>query len=95
MFEPTPVRFLAPLALVLAVIAVVVVIGSASPAPKTASKPTTTAQARPTKKTALVRSGDTMTSISDRTGVSVAVLLRLNPDVDPNALPVGKPLKLR
>lgn len=95
MFEPTPVRFLAPVALVLAIVAVVVVIGSANPGQKTAPKPTTTAHTRTTKKTALVRSGDTMTSISNRTGVSVSVLIRLNPAVDPNALPVGKPLKLR
>jgi LysM repeat protein len=89
------VRFLAPVALVLAIVALVVVIGSAKPASKSAPKPTTTAQTRSTKKTALVRSGDTMTSISSRTGVPVSMLIRLNPDVDPNALPVGKPLKLR
>ena len=46
-------------------------------------------------KTYEVQSGDTLTSIAHRTGVSVAVILKLNPGVDPQILISGEKLKLR
>lgn len=48
-----------------------------------------------TAKTYEVQSGDTLTSIAHETGVPVAVILRLNPGVDPQILISGEKLKLR
>jgi LysM repeat protein len=42
-----------------------------------------------------VQSGDTLTSIAHATGVPVAVILKLNPGVDPQILISGEKLKLR
>jgi LysM repeat protein len=46
-------------------------------------------------KTYEVQSGDTLTSIAHATGVPVAVILELNPGVDPQILISGEKLKLR
>ena len=48
-----------------------------------------------TPKSYEVQSGDTLTSIAHETGVPVAVILRLNPGVDPQILISGEKLKLR
>jgi LysM repeat protein len=53
------------------------------------SRPKTTA------KTYVVKSGDTLVSIAHRTGVPVAHILALNPEVDPQILIAGETLKLR
>jgi LysM repeat protein len=42
-----------------------------------------------------VERGDTLVSISDKTGVPVEVLTQLNPDIDPRILPQGTRIKLR
>ena len=42
-----------------------------------------------------VQSGDTLTSKAHETGVPVAVILTLNPGVDPQILISGEKLKLR
>jgi hypothetical protein len=42
----------------------------------------------------VVRSGDSLSSISVRTGVTVATLESLNPGVDPAALQAGQRLRL-
>ncbi len=42
-----------------------------------------------------VQSGDTLTSIAHETGVPVAVIVKLNPGVDPQILISGEELKLR
>jgi LysM repeat protein len=41
-----------------------------------------------------VKPGDILTTVSERTGVSVQRLQELNPDLDPQALQVGQKLKL-
>jgi LysM repeat protein len=46
-------------------------------------------------KTYVVKSGDTLVSIAHRTGVPVATILTLNPEVDPQILIAGETLKLR
>lgn len=46
-------------------------------------------------KTYVVESGDTLVSIAHRTGVPLAVILELNPEVDPQILRAGEALKLR
>lgn len=43
----------------------------------------------------VVQNGDTLTSIARKTGVSVARIQQLNPDVDPQILLSGEKLKLR
>lgn len=43
----------------------------------------------------VVESGDTLTSIARETGVSVARIQELNPEVDPQVLVSGEKLKLR
>ncbi len=48
-----------------------------------------------TAKTYVVKSGDTLVAIAHRTGVPVAHILALNPEVDPQILIAGETLKLR
>jgi LysM repeat protein len=43
----------------------------------------------------VVQNGDTLTSIAHQTGVSVAQIQRLNPEVDPQILISGERLKLK
>jgi LysM repeat protein len=52
-------------------------------------------QKRPPKKAYVVQPGDTLSSIADKTGVSIAELQRLNPGIDPQILIAGDKLKLR
>jgi LysM repeat protein len=49
----------------------------------------------PTPKSYEVQSGDTLTSIARETGVPVAIIVKLNPGVDPQILIAGEKLKLR
>jgi len=46
-------------------------------------------------KTYTVQSGDTLTSIAHKTGIPVAELQALNPEVDPQILIAGETLKLQ
>ena len=52
-------------------------------------------KSKPKEKTYTVEPGDSLTSISDKTGVSVDKLSQLNPDLDPQALISGQQVKLR
>lgn len=42
-----------------------------------------------------VQTGDTLTAIAHKTGVPIAEILALNPEVDPQILIAGQTLKLR
>ena len=42
-----------------------------------------------------IKPGDTPSSIAEKTGVPLADILRLNPDLDPQALSPGQKIKLR
>lgn len=46
-------------------------------------------------KTYTVETGDTLTAISHKTGVPVAEILALNPEVDPQILIAGQTLQLK
>jgi LysM repeat protein len=46
-------------------------------------------------KSYVVQNGDTLTSIAHETGVPVAIILKLNPGVDPQILISGEKLKLK
>jgi LysM repeat protein len=61
-------------------------------ATKTTSKPSAR---QPTRRTYVVKSGDTLSAISLSTGVPVERLQTLNPDLDTQALQPGQRLKLR
>jgi len=72
------------------------------------SRPSTTSQSSTTKKkdghhqstqpvakTYTVVSGDTLATIATKTGTTVAVLLKLNPGIDPTALQVGQKIRVQ
>lgn len=94
-------RIAAALALVAAVLVCVVVasaaLNSSSSSDGHHSQPHAQKQKKPrTKaKTYTVESGDTLTAIAHKTGVPVAEILALNPEVDPQILIAGQTLKLR
>jgi len=46
------------------------------------------------RKVYVVKQGDILTTVSEKTGVSVARLQELNPDLDPQSLQVGQRIKL-
>jgi LysM repeat protein len=96
-------RIFAALALIGAVVIVVVVISSSSGSDSgSSSKGNGSGNAakkhgHPKTKAATytVQTGDTLTSIAHQTGVPVATILKLNPEVDPQILIAGEKLKLR
>ena len=104
----SPARWLAPLALVTAAVAVYAVVstGLGSEGAST-SEPARTggSQGRPASQTSgrsgrrartyLVRPGDTLTGIAATTGVPLTTLTRLNEDLDSQSLQAGQRVKLR
>ena len=99
-------RYLAPAVFLLAVTGVVLAVRAglrsgekpAETAPRVTR--TTTVPARRTspataKRYYVIRSGDTLGAIAAQVGTSVAVLLRLNPGVEPTALRPGGRLRVR
>jgi LysM repeat protein len=96
-----PGRYLAPAALLAVTVAVVLVVSaglshnhhaalSAPPA-----RLPVTHHVAPRRAFYVIRAGDTLSSISLKTGVSVVTLTSLNPSVNPNALQTGQRLRLR
>lgn len=99
-------RILAPAALAVCALAVLVVIGSSvgdgdssgggqvsetATQQATGSSPPTPRQ--PASYT--IEAGDTLGAISEQTGISVEMLQQLNPELDPQALIAGQKIKLR
>lgn len=105
----SPLRFVAPLAIVVFVIAFFVVLSSSgtndnsgtsstSSGSPTTSTPSTASQPKPKvthRRSYTVRAGDTLGAIAIKTGVSVTSLEDLNPGLDPQGLVAGQRLKLR
>lgn len=99
----SPARFLAPLALIASAIAVYALIqpsvdsGSASTSGPAVT--TTTHRVSPKSpqraKSYVVKSGDTLSGIAEKTGLSLEHIEALNPGLDANTLAVGHTLKLR
>jgi LysM repeat protein len=56
--------------------------------------PTTKTPSAPTSRTYTVQSGDFLTTVSEKTGVTVDRLRELNPDLDANALRIGQKIRL-
>ena len=99
-----PARALAVLALIGGFIVLVVVIsaalsgGDSNDGRQGGSPGNFSRQATPDKeapKVYVIKNGDTLTAIAHETGVPVATIQRLNPDVDPQILISGEKLKLR
>ncbi len=57
-------------------------------------RPQTTTTGRDRPRTYRVRPGDTLQVISERTGVPIDEIERLNPGIDPQSLTVGERIKL-
>jgi LysM repeat protein len=96
-------RILAVIALVGGVVVLVVVVaaavdgGSSDKSGSTHAQTVKHREAAPKKTPAsyVIETGDTLTSIAHATGVSVAKIERLNPEVDPQILIAGETLKLK
>lgn len=100
-------RILAPVALAICAVAILVVIGSSlggggdsssgggAPAADTASESAGTTTAKRQPATYTVKSGDTLGAIAETTGVPVETIQELNPELDPQALIAGQKIQLR
>jgi LysM repeat protein len=109
MARRSPARFLAPLAVVAVAVALYGVLkhnlsdnGSDKAPPAAQSSGPKTRQAaerkspkKRTRKTYVVKPGDTPSAIAEKTGVPLAEIERLNPDLDPQLLAPGTKIKLR
>jgi LysM repeat protein len=100
----TPARWLAPVALVTVAVAVYAVVDNTLLKEDSSGTGTTTQQTTTTKTTAskkkkhrrmyTVKSGDTLSAISIKTGVSLATIQRLNPKLDADTLHAGQHVRL-
>jgi LysM repeat protein len=96
-----PARFLAPIALIAVIAGTYVIVqhGLTSKKHKTQAAVTshlTRSQRKYAKKRFyVVQAGDSLSVVSERTGIAVGTLEALNPSVDPNALHPGQRLRLR
>ena len=102
----TPARWLAPLALVTCAVAVYAVVdntllkddssgGTTTSQTSTPGKKATTAsKKRKHRRIYTVKSGDTLSAISIKTGVSLATIQRLNPKIDADTLHAGQHVRL-
>ena len=94
-------RVLAPLALVAVLVALIAVLSSGlSDEGKRGDgerrqQVERKANDEPKAATYVVEPGDTVTSISEKTGVSIEAIEQLNPDLDPQTLTSGQEIKLR
>jgi LysM repeat protein len=100
-------RWLAPLALITCVVAVYAVVDNTLLKDDSGSGTDSSQQATPTKTTSgkaskarkrrrayIVKSGDTLSAISIKTGVSLATIQRLNPKLDADTLHAGQRVRL-
>jgi LysM repeat protein len=101
-------RWLAPVALITCAVAVYAVvdntllkddsasIGNSSTQQTTTTKGTSkkAAKARKRRRAYIVKSGDTLSAISIKTGVSLATIQRLNPKLDADTLHAGQRVRL-
>jgi LysM repeat protein len=100
-----PARLVAVLALLAAAAAIVLVVAATTGGDDEHSKRNRPArhqkdgrQGKPDKpapKVYTVQEGDTLSAIAHKTGVPLAQIERLNPDIDPQILVAGQELKLR
>lgn len=105
----SPARWLAPLALLGAIAAIMIVVssnsGSGDSPPASSGITGSTATSTGTTATTttgssrrrfyVVKDGDVLSAIADKTGVPLEVIEQLNPDVDAQTLRAGQRIKLR
>ena len=104
----SPGRFLAPLALMIVAVGVFAILltsgtgddddSGAAPAAETRTAetaPSRTERPRPRRRTYVVKLGDSLGAIAEKTGVEVERLQELNPELDPQALEIGQRITLR
>lgn len=65
-----------------------------TPASTTGKSKSGSSKKRRARKVYVVKQGDILSTVSEKTGVSVERLQELNPDLDPQSLQVGQRLKL-
>jgi LysM repeat protein len=101
-------RWLAPVALITCAVAVYAVVdntllkddsassSSSSPQQSTTTKTTSKkgTKARKRRRAYIVKSGDTLSAISIKTGVSMATIQRLNPKLEADTLHAGQRVRL-
>ena len=99
-------RWLAPIALIVVVGSVLAVVNNSDVGgkDKTSSSPTITGASEGAKakgkakrrhlRIYVVKSGDTLSAIAEKTGVPLSVIERLNPDIDAQTLHAGQKVKL-
>ena len=108
MARRSPARYLAPLALVGFVVALLAVVNGASvdgsgddgarpaaSATSTPAKQKQKQQQRRRRRSYVVKPGDTPSSIAEKTNVPLSQIQELNPDLDDQTLSVGQKIKLR
>jgi len=102
MARRSPARFLAPVALATCAVAAYAVVHAGTKhhhadvtPPAATAKARTTKAARPKHKTYTVKSGDVLSGIAEKTGVTLARLKTLNPKMNAETLHPGQKIKLR
>jgi|SRR5271166_4109317 len=96
-----PGRYLAPLALLAVIVATVLVVRTGlghahhTPPPTAAAGFVSTHRVISRRRSYVIHPGDSLSTISLKTGVSIGELEALNPSIDPNALQAGQRLRLR
>jgi LysM repeat protein len=103
----SPLRFLAPIALVACAVALYTVVKDArAPAGRSSSDTPAQASSTPSKQTGgkksakkkrrmyTVKAGDTASGIADKTGVSIETMQKLNKHFDPQSLSPGQRIRL-
>jgi hypothetical protein len=93
------VRYLAPIALAATIAGTVVVVQSSLSGNHASAAHAGHSGGRrgkhATARFYLVQTGDNLTTIATKTGVSILTLEALNPTIDPNSLQTGQRLRLR
>jgi len=96
MFDRSPLRVLAPIALcVFFILAIVVIANSGDDASTTGGKTATTKGSKKLEHYYRVKAGETLTMIAEKKGLDIGTLEALNPDVDPQSLQEGQLIRLR
>jgi LysM repeat protein len=104
----SPLRFLAPIALVAFAVALYTVVHDAGGPAGTSSSDTPMRSGTPSgvktagakkaakrkRRTYVVKSGDTASGIAEKTGVSISTMQKLNKDFNPQTLAPGQRIRL-
>lgn len=88
-------RFVAPVAIVAVIVAVVLIVALSHRHARAVQQPAVFHRKVPEKAFYVIKAGDSLSSISVKTGVPMSKLKALNPSVVPTALQAGQRLRLR